>query len=108
MNRLQPLTKQGLYDPDFERDACGVGVVASIDGTRTHDIVSKGLEVLINLGHRGATGCDPDTGDGAGILIQMPHRFLERECARLDMKLPNPGEYGVGMVFPPQDESQTN
>src|SRR5579872_791894 len=97
---------QGLYDPQNEHDACGMGFVASVKGTKTHDIVLKGIEVLANLEHRGACGCDPETGDGAGILIQIPHTFFVRECARIGIKLPNAGEYGVGMVFLPQDDYQ--
>ncbi len=92
---------QGLYDPRFEHDACGLGFVASIKGHKSHDIVTKGIEVLINLTHRGACGCDPDTGDGAGILIQIPHTFFARECPKLGFTLPNPGEYAVGMIFFP-------
>ena len=106
INRLPKLTKQGLYDPATEHDACGVGVVADIKGVRSHDVVKKALEVLVNLGHRGASGSDPDTGDGAGVLIQMPHEFFAKECAKLDISLPAPGEYGVGMVFLPQDPLQ--
>jgi glutamate synthase (NADPH/NADH) large chain len=94
---------QGLYDPRQEHDGCGVGFVANIEGLKSHDIVSKGIQILIHLTHRGACGCDPETGDGAGILIQIPHAFFERECAALKMKLPAPGEYGVGMVFLPVD-----
>ncbi|MGH9354851.1 MAG: hypothetical protein ACRD10_01840, partial [Terriglobia bacterium] len=93
--------RQGLYDPANEHDACGVGFVASIEGRKSHDIVTKGIQILINLTHRGACGCDPETGDGAGILIQIPHAFFERECSRLGFTLPSPGEYGVGMVFLP-------
>jgi glutamate synthase domain-containing protein 1 len=78
---------QGLYHPSNEHDACGIGFVASIHGKRTHDIIRKGIEVLINLTHRGASGCDPDTGDGAGVLIQIPHEFFARECARLGFTL---------------------
>ena len=104
--RLPKLVKQGLYDPQFEHDACGVGVVANVKGVRSHDIIQKGIQVLINLGHRGAAGSDPKTGDGAGILIQMPHEFFSRESARLGFTLPPPGEYGVGMVFLPQDPAQ--
>ena len=95
--------KQGLYDPQFEHDACGVGLVANIKGIKSHTIVSQGLEALINLGHRGASGADPDTGDGAGILVQMPHEFFAKECADLQIALPDRGEYGVGMVFLPTD-----
>ena len=104
--KLPRLTKQGLYDPQYEHDSCGVGVVANITGAKSHDIVEKGLEVLINLGHRGACGADPKTGDGAGVLLQMPHKFLRRECAKLGIALPGPGEYGVGMVFLPQELGQ--
>ena len=97
---------QGLYDPGQERDACGIGFVAHIKGERSHDIILKGIQVLINLTHRGACGCDPETGDGAGITIQIPHEFLARECGKLGFTLPNPGEYGVGMVFLPVDRHQ--
>jgi glutamate synthase (NADPH) large chain len=98
--------KQGLYEPSRERDACGIGFVASIAGDKSHDIILKGIQVLINLAHRGASGCDPVTGDGAGILIQIPHAFFERECGRLGFALPAPGEYGVGMVFLPVEKHQ--
>ena len=92
---------QGLYNPQHEHDACGIGFVANIEGHATHDIIQKGIQILINLTHRGACGCDPETGDGAGILIQIPHVFFKRECIRLGFGLPAPGEYGVGMVFLP-------
>src|SRR5580765_7354563 len=92
---------QGLYDPRFEHDACGIGFVANIKGQKSHDIIVKGIQVLINLTHRGACGCDPETGDGAGVLIQIPHKFFTRECAKLGFTLPPAGEYGVGMVFLP-------
>ena len=106
-NRLNELAKHGLYSPQFEHDSCGVGVVANIKGGKSHQIIDDGLEVLVNLGHRGASGCDPETGDGAGILIQMPHQFLQDECDRLQFTLPAAGEYGVGMLFlPPQPQSQ--
>ena len=75
---------QGLYDPRMEHDACGIGFVANIKGQKSHDIIVKGIQVLINLTHRGACGCDPETGDGAGVLIQIPHKFFARECAKLD------------------------
>jgi len=97
---------QGLYSPRHEHDACGVGFVANIAGQKSHDIVLKGIQILVNLTHRGACGCDPDTGDGAGILIQIPHKFFERECAKLGFTLPAPGEYGVGMVFLPVDPQE--
>lgn len=92
---------QGLYDPRNEHDACGIGFVVNIQGEKSHDIISKGLQILINLAHRGACGCDPQTGDGAGLLIQIPHQFFVRECAKLGFTLPAPGEYGVGMIFLP-------
>jgi glutamate synthase domain-containing protein 2/glutamate synthase domain-containing protein 1/glutamate synthase domain-containing protein 3 len=92
---------QGLYDPRHEHDACGIGFVANIKGQKSHDIIVKGIQVLINLTHRGACGCDPETGDGAGVLIQIPHKFFTRECAKLGFTLPPAGEYGVGMVFLP-------
>jgi glutamate synthase (NADPH/NADH) large chain len=95
--------KQGLYDPAHEHDACGVGFVVNIKGERSHDIVDKGLQVLANLTHRGACGCDPRTGDGAGILLQIPHEFFAREAAKLGFQLPAAGEYGVGQVFLPLD-----
>ena len=87
---------QGLYHPSHEHDACGIGFVASIRGEKSHDIILKGIEVLINLTHRGACGCDAETGDGAGILIQIPHRFFARECAELGFALPEPGAYAAG------------
>jgi glutamate synthase domain-containing protein 2/glutamate synthase domain-containing protein 1/glutamate synthase domain-containing protein 3 len=95
---------QGLYHPRNEHDACGVGLVASIRGEKSHEIIRKGLEVLINLTHRGAAGCDPETGDGAGILIQIPHAFFARECGELGMQLPEPGAYGVAMCFLPVEK----
>jgi len=93
--------RQGLYDPRMEHDACGIGFVANIKGQKSHDIIVKGIQVLINLTHRGACGCDPETGDGAGVLIQIPHKFFARECARLGFTLPGAGEYGIGMAFLP-------
>ena len=90
---LPNLTKQGLYDPQFEHDACGVGLVANIKGVKSHDILTQGLEVLRNLEHRGAKGADPETGDGAGALIQMPHEFFRKEADRLGIELPQPGNF---------------
>ena len=101
-----PLRKQGLYDPRNEHDACGMGFVVNLNGVRSHDIVRKGIEILINLTHRGACGCDPETGDGAGILIQIPHEFFTRECSKLGFSLPDPGTYGVGMMFLPVEPKQ--
>ncbi len=96
---------QGLYHPRHEHDACGMGLVANIRGEKSHEIIRKGLEVLINLTHRGAAGCDPETGDGAGILIQIPHVFFARECGELGIQLPEAGAYGVAMCFLPVDKS---
>src|ERR1700728_2379414 len=97
---------QGLYRPEQEHDACGLGFVANIEGHKSHDIVLKGIQILVNLTHRGACGCDPETGDGAGILIQIPHEFFARECATLGFSLPEPGTYGVGIMFLPVARKQ--
>ena len=98
--------KQGLYDPRFEHDACGVGFVVHIKGEKSHEIVEQALTVLQNLDHRGACGCEENTGDGAGILMQIPHAFLKDACAGLGFQLPDPGEYGVGMIFLPDHRDQ--
>ena len=95
---------QGLYNPAHEHDACGICFVASISGQKSHDIIRKGIQVLLNLAHRGACGCDPETGDGAGVLIQIPHKFFARECAKLGFTLPQSGTYGVGMIFLPVEK----
>jgi glutamate synthase domain-containing protein 2/glutamate synthase domain-containing protein 1/glutamate synthase domain-containing protein 3 len=95
-----------LYDPGNEHDACGIGFVVNIKGQKSHDIVKKGIEVLINLTHRGACGCDPETGDGAGLTIQIPHQFFLRECAKIGIELPAAGEYGVAMTFLPVEKQQ--
>jgi glutamate synthase (NADPH/NADH) large chain len=94
---------QGLYDPAHEHDACGVGFIAHIKGRKSHEIVEQGLQLLKNLTHRGATGADPLAGDGAGILLQIPDAFLREEMAKQGVALPDAGEYGVGMVFLPQE-----
>ena len=94
--------KQGLYDPSHEHDACGMGFVVDAHGRKSHAIVSQAVQVLENLEHRGACGCEKNTGDGAGILIQMPHRFLAEECERAGFRLPGPGRYGAGIVFLPR------
>ena len=101
INGLPP--RQGLYDPRNEHDACGVGFVAHIKGRKSHDIVEKGLTILNNLRHRGATGADPLHGDGAGLLVQIPDAFFREEMAKQGVKLPKAGAYGVGMVFLPRD-----
>ena len=93
----------GLYDPRHEHDACGLGALVQLDGTTSHRLVAQAVEVLRNLDHRGATGSDPETGDGAGILTQIPDAFLRRACAEIGIDLPPPGDYGVGMTFLPQD-----
>ena len=95
--------RRGLYDSADEHDACGIGFVAHLRGERSRDIVRNALLLLRNLAHRGAAGRDPDTGDGAGVLLQLPHAFLWRACAALGFRLPEAGGYGVGMVFLPQD-----
>jgi glutamate synthase (NADPH/NADH) large chain len=97
------LPAQGLYHPSNEHDACGVGFVAHIKGKKSHVIVEQGLTVLKNLTHRGAVGWDPKLSDGAGLLIQIPDRFYREEMARQGVKLPPAGQYGVGMVFLPQE-----
>ncbi|TMA59473.1 MAG: glutamate synthase subunit alpha, partial [Deltaproteobacteria bacterium] len=98
--------KQGLYDPRFEHDACGIGFVVNIKGKKSHQIVEQALTALQNLDHRGARGCEEETGDGAGILLQVPHAFLQRACAETGVQLPEPGQYGVGMIFLPPDPAQ--
>ncbi|HEX2881926.1 MAG TPA: hypothetical protein VHO25_20540, partial [Polyangiaceae bacterium] len=98
--------KTGLYDPQFERDACGIGFVAKLDGVPTHEIVRQGVESLVNLEHRGACGCDPLTGDGAGLLMQLPHEFFIKESQKLGFALPKPGHYAVGFLFLPTDASE--
>ncbi len=102
MNLEPRKTQQGLYDPATEHDACGVGFVVDMKGRRSHKIVTQALTVLRNLMHRGACGCEENTGDGAGILIQLPHVFLERETGKLGIKLPEPGHYGTGLIFLPR------
>src|SRR4249919_1549173 len=106
--RLEPPAAAGLYDPAHEHDACGVGFVVDIKGRKSHAIVDKAIQVLVNLLHRGACGCEPNTGDGAGIVIQMPDRFLRRECARIGVTLPPATEYGAGLVFLPRDAMQAD
>jgi hypothetical protein len=94
---------QGLYDSGFEHDACGIGAVVNISGKKDHSIIEHGRGVLLNLHHRGAAGSDDVTGDGAGILVQIPHEFLSAEAKKLDFSLPQQGTYGVGMVFGSKD-----
>ena len=95
----------GLYDPHREHDACGIGAVVNVSGKREHAIIDFGKQVLVNLHHRGAVGADEVTGDGAGILFQLPHEFLTPEAARTGVELPPAGSYGLAMVFcPPNDD----
>ena len=98
--------KQGLYHPSAEHDACGVGFVANLKGEASHGIVRQALDILVNLDHRGGCGCEPNTGDGAGILLQMPDLFLRGVCAQLGFELPPRGAYGVGMVFTSPEPDQ--
>lgn len=100
--------QQGLYNPAFEHDSCGVGFIVNMKGKKTHDIVRNGLQILENLTHRGACGCDPRTGDGAGILIQMPDSFLRKECRKINIDLPPEGQYGAGIVFLPPSLEDRN
>ena len=101
-NGLPP--KQGLYDPHFEHDACGVGFVVNMKGKKSHEIVRQALTILVNLDHRGACGCEPNTGDGAGILMQIPDGFLRTVCTPLGIELPETSWYAVGMVFASPDQ----
>ena len=103
--RQEPVTR-GLYDPRFEHDACGVGMVCHLKGKKSHRIIADGLKILVNLTHRGACGCDETTGDGAGILMQMPHRFLNKACAAASIRLPAENQYACGLVFLPPDQEQ--
>src|SRR5450759_4055683 len=98
--------RQGLYDPGLEHDACGIGFVVDIKGKKSNEIVRQALTVLNNLVHRGAVGAEPNTGDGAGILLQMPHAFLQKAAADAGFHLPSAGQYGAGMVFLPRDEAE--
>ncbi|HLQ92091.1 MAG TPA: glutamate synthase large subunit, partial [Xanthobacteraceae bacterium] len=94
---------QGLYDPAFDKDSCGVGFIADIKGRKSHQIVEDALSILCNLEHRGAVGADPRAGDGAGILVQIPHKFFAKVADQLGFKLPDPGEYAIGNLFLPRD-----
>ncbi len=125
----QPLTgpppKQGLYDPQYEHDSCGVGFLVNMKGRKSHEIVQQALQILVNLDHRGACGCESNTGDGAGILLQTPHAFLReafKECtsprpspqsgegdepsAAAPIQLPAPGHYACGLIFLPPDREE--
>ena len=99
----EQLKNQGLYEVRREHDACGIGAVVNISGKREHSIIEYGREILVNLQHRGAAGADEITGDGAGILFQIPHEFFAAECEKLGFSLPPISEYGAGMVFGSKD-----
>ncbi|MEL6923741.1 MAG: glutamate synthase subunit alpha, partial [Bacteroidota bacterium] len=99
------IKQQGLYVPQMESDACGTGLIANLNGLRSHKIVEDALSMLQNMEHRGACGCEPNTGDGAGILTQIPHEFFEKKCREMGFELPGFGDYGVGMVFFPNDRN---
>src|SRR5882672_457332 len=94
---------QGLYDPKYEHDACGVGFIADLKNRQSHDLVLKALQILRSLEHRGACGCEVNTGDGAGILLQIPHKFMAEATRRSRFDLPAAGEYGCGLVFLPRN-----
>ena len=100
------MQREGLYDPSYEHSSCGVGFVVNVDGHRTHQIVTNGITILKNLVHRGAVGGDSRTGDGAGMMTQMPHRFLAREASALGFTLPAEGSYGVAVFFLPRDNAR--
>ena len=91
MNTNHPV-KQGLYDPQFEHDACGIGFIAQMKGAKSHEIVAQALTILVNLDHRGACGCETNTGDGAGILMQVPHKFMQQVAAAEGIGLPAAGQ----------------
>ncbi|MCB1510999.1 MAG: glutamate synthase subunit alpha, partial [Hyphomicrobiaceae bacterium] len=98
------ISAQGLYDPRFEHDACGVGFIADLKNRKSHKIIENALQILVNLTHRGAVGADPLSGDGAGLMMQIPHEFFAAEAERLKIKLPAPGDYAVGHIFLPRDK----
>src|SRR3984957_5058721 len=97
--------QQGLYDPTHEHDACGVGFVVNLKGRKSHEVIECGLEILVNLNHRGAVGADPLVGDGAGCLIQIPDALFRDWAAKESLELPEAGRYGVAMCFMPRDEA---
>ncbi|HSI66321.1 MAG TPA: glutamate synthase large subunit [Planococcus sp. (in: firmicutes)] len=103
MSKKEYPLPQGLYHPDQEHEACGIGMIANINGTKSHSIVQNAINILCNLEHRGGQSSDTSTGDGAGILTQIPHRFFLKQCEKEDIALPDEGRYGVGMIFMPQD-----
>ena len=104
-DQIEAASRNGLYQPAGEHDACGVGFVVHVKGQKSHSLIEQGLKILENLDHRGAVGADKLMGDGAGILIQMPDDFYRAEMAGQGITLPPPGEYGVGMVFLPKEHA---
>ncbi|HEY9752769.1 MAG TPA: glutamate synthase large subunit, partial [Coleofasciculaceae cyanobacterium] len=106
MSSHQMPLSQGLYDAQFEHDACGVGFIVHMKGQQSHAIVEQALTILLNLDHRGACGCEPNTGDGAGILLQLPHRFMQKVATAAGFSLPEAGQYGVGMIYASPDPDQ--
>ena len=107
MKQSERNNNKGLYEPSTEHDSCGVGFVVNIKGQKSHEIVENALTILKNLLHRGACGCEENTGDGVGILLQKPDKFFQRECAKLDINLPEFDRYGAGLVFLPRDPEQS-
>src|SRR5919107_671140 len=103
--RMASRREKGLYDPRNEHDACGIGFVANIKGRKSHDIIRRGLQILLNLDHRGAVGADPLVGDGAGCMIQLPDALLRDWAGKRGLELPSPGRYAVAMCFLPMDEA---
>src|SRR6266436_2776711 len=99
---------EGMYDTSLEKDSCGVGFIANIKGKKSRQIISDALSILCNLEHRGAVGADPRAGDGAGILVQIPHAFFARKAAEIGFQLPKPGEYAVGALFMPKETAWRN
>ena len=102
---VERMNKKGLYDPAFEHDSCGIGFVVNVNGEPCHRIVEDGITILKNLVHRGAVGGDVLTGDGAGLLLQIPHKFFLKESRIIGFDLPETGRYGAGMIFLPQGKS---
>ena len=102
-SKIKPIISKGLYTPQLESDACGTGLIANLKGNKSHELIDQALQMLENMEHRGACGCEPNTGDGAGILIQIPHLFFQHKAKELGFILPDAGQYGVGMIFFPMD-----
>jgi glutamate synthase (NADPH/NADH) large chain len=96
---------EGLYDLSLEKDSCGVGFIANIKGRKSHQVITDAINILCNLEHRGAVGADPRAGDGAGILVQIPHEFFARKTKALGFTLPSPGYYAVGALFMPKEKA---